>query len=415
MVVFISGCKKDISNDSPTTNQDVAGYAQKGPFINGSSVTIYDLKADLSATGKSFNAQITDNKGSFEMSGIPLSSTYVKLRADGFYFNEVSGKQSSSQLTLYAIAAITGNSKLNINLLTHLERSRLEYLMGKGKSFSESKTQAQKEVLAIFNIDKSTIKPSENLDISESGDDNGILLTITSILQGYRSESELTELLSNISNDMKEDGTLDSDILGSALITHAVSLDTISVKNNLAKRYADIGSSSSIPYFGKHLSNFITNTKFKITQSLIDYPASGLNGENILNLSKLIINSGINHTYSLSASLPNSTSLKIKITSLTLDSAIVTVYDTVRSDTSYTIRVHTVYKPTRPTWSYFYGSGINWSITEFDFNSFTQTFTAIEPGKTCDLSIFFEKGSFLIEYFEMNATMPTRKKTITVN
>ena len=243
MVVFISGCKKDISNDSPTTNQDVAGYAQKGPFINGSSVTIYDLKADLSATGKSFNAQITDNKGSFEMKGIPLSSSYVKLRADGFYFNEVSGKQSSSQLTLYAIATITGKSKLNINLLTHLERSRVEYLMGKGKSFSESKTQAQKEVLAIFNIEKSTIKPSENLDISESGDDNGILLTITSILQGYRSESELTELLSNISNDMKEDGTLDSDILGSALITHAVSLDTISVKNNLAKRYADIGAS----------------------------------------------------------------------------------------------------------------------------------------------------------------------------
>jgi len=33
------------------------------------------------------------------------------------------------------------------------------------------------------------------------------------------------------------------------------------------------------------------------------------------------------------------------------------------------------------------------------------TFTATEPDKSCDLKVYFEKGSFLIEYFEMNATL----------
>jgi len=54
--------QKDNSNSSNTI-QNVIGYAQKGPFINGSSVTVYDLQSNLSPTGKSFNAQIIDNKG----------------------------------------------------------------------------------------------------------------------------------------------------------------------------------------------------------------------------------------------------------------------------------------------------------------------------------------------------------------
>ena len=231
MIVFLTNCQKDDSSFQSKV-QNIIGYAQKGPFINGSSVTIYDLQSDLSATGKSYNSQIIDNKGTFQLSNISLSSNYVGLRADGFYYNEISGQQSTSQITLYALSDITGKSDINVNILTHLEKSRVEYLMKNGKSFADSKIQAQKEILTIFNIDKSDIKTSENLNISESGDDNGILLAISSILQGYRSESEMTELLSNISNDIKEDGILNSETLGSALINHAIILDTVSIKNN---------------------------------------------------------------------------------------------------------------------------------------------------------------------------------------
>jgi hypothetical protein len=306
-MMMVSSCVKD---EEPAKNkvQDIIGFAQKGPFVSGSSITVYDLQSDLSPTGMAFNSQINDNQGSFELSNIPLSSGFVNLRADGFYFNEILGSQSTAQITLYALSEITGDSNINVNLMTHLEKSRVEYLMKNGSSFSDSKIQAQAEILAIFNIEKSDIKTSENLNISQSGDDNGILLAISCILQGYRSESEMTELLSNISNDIKTDGILNSDTLGSALINHAIALDTTEIKSNLAKRYADIGDSINIPDFGKYLSNFISETNFEVTGPIIEYPKTGFYGHNLLALNDTSYNRG---NLSLAATLPEGSSLKI--------------------------------------------------------------------------------------------------------
>jgi hypothetical protein len=381
MIMFLTNCKKDNYNSSICI-QNVIGYVQKGPFINGSSVTVYDLQSDLTPTGKSYNTQITDNKGTFKLSNISLSSNYVSLRSDGFYFNEISGKQSSAQITLYTLSDITGKDELNINILTHLEKSRVEYLIKNGMTFNDAKTQAQKEILAIFNIEKSDIKTSENLNISESGDDNGILLAVSAILQGYRSESELTELLSNISNDISTDGTLNSDTLGSDLINHAIFLDTVSIKNNLTKRYSDIGAAANIPVFGNYISNFISKTKFKITGSIIDYPENGIYGINLLSLNDTIF---AQSDLSLAANLPKGTSLKIVITAL--------------DEGGY--------------WSYFGGTENNWSISPFTGNS--QTFTAINSGTSCDLHMAsFSSGRFLIEYYEINFKTPTRRKIIII-
>ena len=381
----------------------IKGLAQKGPFLSGSSITVFDLQSTLSPSGKSFSEQITDNKGSFELNNLSLSSNYVSIRTDGFYFNEVSGKQSTSQITLLALSDISGKSNLNINLLTHLEKARVEYLIKAGKSFSESKAQAQKEVLAIFNIERNSMKLSENLTITEQGTDNGILLAISSIIQGYRTESEMSELLSNISNDIKTDGILNSDALGSALLNHAVVLDTVSIRNNLIKRYSDIGATADVPYFGKYITNFISKTKFVVTQSLITYPETGLNGDNILSLTKNTYFSGNFVAHSLRAELALGTALKIKITTIGADTIITLPNDTTPS-------TKTIVKG---MWYYGNGSGMNWTITDFNSVDYTQTFTALEPDKSSDLKIYFDGGTFLIEYYEMNSTIPTRKKIIT--
>jgi len=279
----LSGCKK---NKESYQLQNVTGHVQKGPFVNGTSISIFDLQQDLSATGKSFNVQILDNKGTFELNNMPLTSQYASLRADGFYFNEITGQQSIAQITLYALTDITSKTNINVNILTTLEKSRIEYLVKNGKAFGDAKAQAQKEILAIFNITKNDVKSSENMDISSSGEDNAILLAISSIIQGYRTESEMTELISNISSDIREDGFLNSSATSSALINHAVSLDTLSIKANLSKRYSDLGTNASIPNFGKYLTNFITKSNFIITNTVINYPENGLYGTNILALNK---------------------------------------------------------------------------------------------------------------------------------
>jgi len=389
--LFLSGCKK---NKESYQLQNVTGHVQKGPFVNGTSISIFDLQQDLSATGKSFNVQILDNKGTFELNNMPLTSQYASLRADGFYFNEITGQQSIAQITLYALTDITSKTNINVNILTTLEKSRIEYLVKNGKAFGDAKAQAQKEILAIFNITKNDVKSSENMDISSSGEDNAILLAISSIIQGYRTESEMTELISNISSDIREDGFLNSSATSSALINHAVSLDTLSIKANLSKRYSDLGTNASIPNFGKYLTNFITKSNFIITNTVINYPENGLYGTNILALNKTNYVSGSTPQQSgwfgFAALAPKGSKLTIKISGISAVTGM-------------------------SGWSYAVSFVENWVIQQYNSSNITQIFSINEYGKASNLRMIFNKGTYKIEYFESNSTTPTRQKIINVD
>ncbi len=389
------------------------GYAQKGPFINGSSVTVYDLKSDLTATGKTFNTQIKDNKGTFGIDNISLSSNFVSLRSDGFYYNEVLGKQSASQITLYALTDITDHTTVNINLLTHLEKPRVEFLMKTGLSFSASKKQAQQEILAIFNIQKEDITNSEDLNLAMNGADNGILLAISSILQGFRTESEMTELLSNISEDIRTDGILNSTFTGSDLINHALFLDTASIKTKLTNRYNAIGATSNVPSFGYYIDNFIAKTHFVSTTSLITYPSTGNYGPNLLSLTDtLYVRATGMSRFSMTAQIPTGLTLKIRLTSIPDTTHIKIDPIGVVTDTTITVPRDSIQLKYHE-WAY--GSNMNWVVSAFSRNPNWQTFTAFNAGITADLEMVFpDPGTFLIEYFENNATVARRKKIIRI-
>jgi hypothetical protein len=389
MITILSGfilysCTDDKESGSVIKKDSINGFAQKGPFINGTSITISELNNDLDQTGKSFISQITDNKGGFTANNLVLISPYVNLKADGFYFNEISGEQSAAQITLNALSDISDKSSINVNLLSSLEKPRTEYLIKQGTRFGEAKIQAQAEVLSLFNIQKEGMETSEELDISKEGDDNAILLAVSLILQGYRTEGELTELISNISSDLMEDGVLSTAALGSKLINQALILDTISIRNNLESRYQDLGVEAVIPRFEKYLTNFIEHTSFEITEQPFVYPADGLYGENILDIIKTQYTDTI---FSLAADLATGAILKIKITSLT--------------DGIWYYRVMNE-------------SETNWNITTFDMDHKSQIFTTIESGRSCDLYMEFFKGDFMIEYFEVGKDVPFRTKTITI-
>lgn len=381
LLTVFSGCKKDSKTPTEVNRDKISGYVQKGPFINGTSISIYELNDDLSQTGKTYNTQIVDNNGSFGFSNVELTSRFVSLKADGFYFNEISGEQSKSQITLYALSDISDRSTINVNILSHLEKSRVEYLMSKGMDFKEAKNQTQSEILKIFSIDEVLAKESESLDIAKKGSDNGILLAISLIFQGYRTEGELTELLANISNDIKEDGILDNKTLGAQLINHAVYLKVKSIREYLEKRYADIGVNAEIPNFEDYIQQFIENTPFVITESLIKYTASGEHGKNILDVNEVNYSG---EQFSFSANLSKGMSLKIKMTSLSSGDLFMNPF-----------------------------SSKNWNISEYDLETKSQYFTAIDPDKNCDLLMSLDNGKFLIEYFEMGATEPNRSKIIT--
>ncbi|MBW6537665.1 MAG: hypothetical protein K0B11_21830 [Mariniphaga sp.] len=305
---LIVSCEKDPMPDE-VTRTDVSGFVQKGPFINGTDITVAELTDELSQTGKMFSSQIMDNKGTFEIRNIELTSSFVELKANGFYFNEVANENSQAQLTLFALADVTETSDINVNVFSNLEKNRVQYLVSNGLNFNEAKQQAQAEILSIFEIGDENISGSERLDISKPGDGNAALLAASVILQGYLSVAEVSELLANISTDIREDGVLNSAQLGTALINNARTIDLEEIRQNLENKYENLGLTASVPDFEKYVNQFIENTDFEFT-AFIEYPPTGKHGLNLLDPEKTNYTNG---TYSLRAILPAGTSLKVEI------------------------------------------------------------------------------------------------------
>lgn len=159
-LVLFSSCGKD-EEVLVINNASINGFVQKGPFLNGTSISLNELNDSYSTTGKVFSSQIMDNSGLFNLSNISLISPYVQIKADGYYFNEVSGTNSTAPITLYALSDIRYRTSINVNILSHLEKSRIEYLVANGSTFSVSKRQAEQEILSMFSITMTNIANSD--------------------------------------------------------------------------------------------------------------------------------------------------------------------------------------------------------------------------------------------------------------
>lgn len=266
LLLLISGsCKKE---EPKIIKEKVTGQVQKGPYINGTSVTMSELNESLGQTGNIFTTQIINNAGSFEIENISLTSGYVELSASGFYFDEVKGDLSVAPLNLLALSDIKDISTVNVNILTHLEKQRVSYLIKQNKTFSEAKKTAQREILSIFGFSPGDINNSEMLDISVNNESNAILLAISTILQGNRSVGDLTELLANISNDIKDDGNLNDEALLTGLRNSTKELVLTSIRSNLEKRYQNLGVVATIPDFEKYVKAFLAFTGKKPTTTI---------------------------------------------------------------------------------------------------------------------------------------------------
>ena len=188
----------------------LAGYSQKGPFLKGSTVYLYEL-ADgrtLKQTNGNFTSNITRDDGYYKFNSRDLVSQYALIVVDGHYRNEVTGDVSNAAIKLKAISDVHKHSAgANVNVLTHLEYERVYYLVTKKKmKVSAAKRQAQREILKQFHIELDEDMDSENMDVFGDSDADAALLAISILLQGDRSEADMMALLTEITNDIAEDG-----------------------------------------------------------------------------------------------------------------------------------------------------------------------------------------------------------------
>ena len=242
---------------------ELSGVSQKGPFVSGTDVTAYELEngKSLKQTGKTFGGKIENQDGSFNIRTVKLKSSFAYLVADGFYRNEVTGKNSIATIKLRALTNLDGRSTANINLVTHLEYDRVQRLVTKdNKSVIEAKRAAEKALFAAFNIDNTGFKGfAEDLNIFKEGDGNAALLAVSAMLQGDRDESQLTALLASLSVDLGDNGIWDDSLQRARVADWAMKAD---IEGRLATIRANVEgwklSESKAPAFEDHVTHFWT-------------------------------------------------------------------------------------------------------------------------------------------------------------
>lgn len=259
---IIAGCSDDKSSGSvdsqvPIQDKSISGVSEKGPFVKGTAVKLYELKYEtLGQTGRAFTSKIDSDKGDFRFSHIDLESQYVLMEAEGYYRNEVTGVKSKAPITLNALVDVSDKESANINLLTHLAYERTQYLVGEGESVREAKKQAEHEILKAFLIDDETIDGFEELSIFESGKGNEALLAISILMQGDLSEGDFSERLANFAYDVEEDGVWDDGSMKVQIADWASLLSSIDYYASIRGNVEGWSLSDTVPAFEKSLDEF---------------------------------------------------------------------------------------------------------------------------------------------------------------
>lgn len=246
LVMLFFGCLKDRNGteDDEGSKISIKGVVEKGPFVKGSTLHIYELDDKLNRTGRSFETQLLDDLGSFQLNNIEVNSKYIQLSLqNGKYFDELTGKVSTGAITLNAVVQVGQNNDVNVNVLSHLEEQRVKYLVNqKNMNMRDAKGQAQKELYKTFFINTEPTLPAESMSLTKDAANGAILLGISAaMLGGSESNSgKLIELLNRIATDLSEDGTV-SEELSSFLEDTFENLNLAEIQANVKEKYKALG------------------------------------------------------------------------------------------------------------------------------------------------------------------------------
>ena len=252
---------------------DISGAIAKGAFLTGSTLTFYELNSSLSQTGKSFNTDIVDDFGTFNLSVEGLTEDYSRIIGEGFYWNEVTDENTEQKLTLNAVARTKGN--INVNVLTHLEYQRvIELVKNQGVDFAEAKKQALTEVLSSLGIETTNDYGfSEDYDFKSGNEASRILLVTSAMIQANRSSEEVVTIITKIGNDLKDNGNIDDTDLKTEIALPLARLDLEEIALNVYNRYIEQNSELIQEDF---LSDYLEIAKSEFQEYLPDQDGDGV-------------------------------------------------------------------------------------------------------------------------------------------
>ena len=232
---------------------NVAGAAQKGPFVKGSEVTVQGIDCKtMKLTGEKFEGEVKSDKGDFEVNDINLSSTCAIFEVSGYYMNEVTGEKTKGELTLRVATDLKNRKNVNVNILTNLEYERVKNLVAnKATAFDDAKNQAEIEILAAFNVDSiaSGVPEFEDLNIFEKGDGNATLLAVSVMMQGDENVDSLARRLERFADDFAEDGKWNDEKTKTEIAEWAAAAKESGKLDTIRKNVENMNDGEAVPEF----------------------------------------------------------------------------------------------------------------------------------------------------------------------
>lgn len=194
----------------------VSGFAQKGPFVSGSAVTLYGLNKEYEKTSNKFTTKVANDSGAFSIKDVVLDNQYAEIEVNGFYYNALTGKKTSGTKTkLSALVDLSQGSKtpVNVNLFTEFEKGRVHTLIGEGLNVPAAKKRASQEILNIFG--KTFNESNDEIDddfsvtslsLADTSNLSAALYAVGIMMTINQSVSKSNSLIAKVAEDIADNG-----------------------------------------------------------------------------------------------------------------------------------------------------------------------------------------------------------------
>ncbi len=173
--------------DDGTRAVKLAGAAQKGPLVGGSTISVMPVNLLGIPFGGVFTTNANSELGQYELT---LSAKGpVSIEAVGHYYNEVTGELSGAPLTLHGFSILDlqnpDQQQANVNLVTHLTYERIKVLLAAGSDFPSAVRQSEQELRAALGFAASANPSAGGVQLDILGpdtEDNAYALALSTIM-----------------------------------------------------------------------------------------------------------------------------------------------------------------------------------------------------------------------------------------
>lgn len=274
-----------VSGEFVYRRQDVSvvGIAEKGPFRFGTSVKVVELDSinRMADSDRIHETCVVTADGSYGFDAFDVVSPYVRVEAEGYYKNELTGGLSSELIKLRNVTDLTERDSVNVNILTHIDAVVVMKLAEQGgfnTPIRMLKEQSLKKVLYAFGIKiegfnddlfmqgqggmfgpgtSAVSKISDEVNLFDGDEFSAALLAVSVMLQRHGSGQEMLLFADSIAQKVANTGNWDDWTSRAHLADWLMSLDINGDFEKIRKNVAS-WKLGDVPDFEKHLRNFWT-------------------------------------------------------------------------------------------------------------------------------------------------------------